>query len=124
METPLNNSETAIDTPSRTPETPFALKGQITAGDITKFENTGGEPLDIHMTWGELDPCPPEIMKVLESTPQDIVERLVTEFGPTTTIGDIINWALDKVIPHGILKDMIPGEARLQIRKMDSDGRI
>lgn len=99
----------------------FALKAQLTQGEIARFDCTGGEPQDQHRTFAELDPCPEDVMGVLDMTLQEALDA--SPFDADTKIADVVNWALSKIVPTGVLGDVLPGDTRIQIRKMDSDGR-
>lgn len=97
----------------------FALKGQATAGQITKFDCTGGEPNDTHRTVFEIDPCPPEVLETLEKPLAEVLADHGVDL--TMPLGDFLNLVLAKVVPD--VEIPIFGTGRLQIRKMDSDGR-
>ncbi len=97
----------------------FALKGQATAGQITKFDCTGGEPNDTHRTVFELDPCPDDVMKTLETPLAEVLASHGIDLN--AKLGDFLNYVLANVIPEADIP--VFGQARLQLRKMDSDGR-
>lgn len=93
---------------------PVALKLQATAGTIVDYDCTGGEPNDTHETLFELDPAPEDAVAFLDAKVSDLVD-------PDMTVGQLVNLALDKALPD--VQVPIFGAARLQLRKMDSDGR-
>jgi len=97
----------------------YALKLQATAGDITKFDCTGGEPNDQHRTIAEQDPADPAMIKVLEGS---IVDYLNSQgISTATPIGDFLNHLLAHVLPD--IEVPLFGKARIQVRKMGGDGR-
>lgn len=95
----------------------YALKLQATIGDVTKFDCTGGEPQDQHRTIAEQDPADPATVSLLDATLGELADQL----GRDVYLGQWINDLLGDL---GVSYD-IPGfgKARVQIRKMDSDGK-
>jgi hypothetical protein len=97
----------------------FALKLPATAGDITKFDCTGGEPNDQHRTIAEQDPADPAMVGTLDGSIADFLNAHAIDL--TSPLGDFLNHLLAHALPD--IEVPIFGKARIQVRKMDSDGK-
>ena len=97
---------------------PFALKLQADIGGPDGFEATGGEPSGTHRTVAELDPCPEDVMTVLDGTVQEALEHSIIDLDEK--VGDLINWIMARLGLSLPIDGF--GESRMIIRKMDSAG--